>query len=261
MQWLFIGSVAAKHWWPEFRTPRDIDILTPLTLSGSNSQICMVETSWHDAASLIIDANSHSTFADPDMLFTIKVSHAEWNIKWEKTMHDIAFMQRLGCKLLPEVDKALVKVWQQVHGKKKVNMARSMDTFFNDAVKREHDHEHLHELVAFNGRPMHERLREDHSTAWCSVERFNALTSSEQAETALEEILATAIERGKLTTSHLQSQKTIAVNQAYFKLVTSMTTGWFARYLILNRNHLLCDRRTQWMNKLNSALMTLQLSQ
>lgn len=165
MRWLLIGSVAAKHWWPEFRAPKDIDILTPAKICAGDSQVCFVETSWNEAAELVLDTNFDSTFLDADLLYTLKVSHAEWDIKWDKTMSDIEFMRRKGCKLVTPVYRALFEAWKGEHGRKKVNMTKPMSTFFNDAVKREHDHEMLHELVAFYERPLHERLRPDHGTA------------------------------------------------------------------------------------------------
>lgn len=256
MRWLLIGSVAAKHWWPEFRAPKDIDLLTPVTFTGSNSQLCVVETSWHKAADAILEANFDSTFLDPDLLYTLKVSHAEWDIKWDKTMADIEFMRRKGCKLVVPIYKLLIEVWKEVHGRKRVNMAQSMSTFFNDAVKREHDHEYLHELVAFYDRPLHESLRPDHGTAWCDKEKFFALSPDDQDKVVLEETLATAIERGRLTSKSKQSEKLIAVSQATKKLITSMTTGWFALYLIINRSRLL-QKRDLWLPKLNQALSSL----
>lgn len=256
-RWLIIGSVASAHWWEDSRKPADIDILTPAKIAGADSQVCIVESQWHEAAQLIIDANVAHTFADPDTLYTLKVSHAEWNIKWEKTMFDIDFMQDRGCKLRMELYKELIKVWKQVHGAKRVNMARSMDAFFCDAVERKHDHEMLHELVAFKDRPMHERLRPNQSTAWCDEDLFNALDPQDQLLTALEEILAVSIERGRLTTGSKLSERLRAVHQAYFKLVTSMTTGWFARYLITHRRDLLHSMRPTWQPKLEQSLLKL----
>lgn len=259
MRWLLIGSVAAKHWWPEFRAPKDIDILTPTKIVGGDSQVCFVETSWHKAADLIFEANFDSTFLDADLLYTLKVSHAEWDIKWDKTMSDIEFMRRKGCRLMMPVYRALIEVWREEHGRKRVNMAQPMSTFFNDAVKREYDHELLHELVAFYERPLHESLRPDHGTAWCDKSKFDALSDDDKDKVVLEETLATAIERGRLTSKSKQSEKMIAVSQATKKLITSMTTGWFALYLIINRSRLL-QRRDLWMPQLNKALTSLSSS-
>jgi hypothetical protein len=253
-----IGSVAMYHWFPDARVPSDIDLLTPAQISGNDSKVCVVDVSWHRAAQELIDANKDPVFLDPDLLFTLKLSHAEWNVKWEKTMADISFLKRKGCKINYRLLRILKEVWEEVHGKKRVNMAKTMDTFFKDAVKREYDHEYLHLLVAFNDRPMHEELRADHNTAWCSRELFEQLPVEQQFETALEEMMAVAIERSRLKEANKVSEKRIAMSRAHFQLCTSMTKGWFAEFLILNRNELLHERKDKWMTKMDAALQALE---
>lgn len=257
MKWLIIGSTAMYHWFPDARKPVDIDLLTPATFKTSDSTECFVDAQWHAAAEEIIKVNTDPVFADPDILFTLKISHAHWDVKWNKTMYDIEFLKRKGAKLNYRLYHMLVEVWEGVHGKKHVNMNKSMDEFFKDAVQREYDHERLHELVAFHDRPMHERIRPDHGTAWCSQELFEQLTHDEQAQTALEEIMATAIERFRLKPTDLQSKKLASMNGAYLKLCTSMTKGWFARYLILNKHELLIQRKQEWLPVMNKALLEL----
>jgi hypothetical protein len=254
MNWLIIGSVAVKHWFPDARVPTDIDILTPAKITGNVSNICVVDSQWHNAAEYLISINKDSTFADPDVLYTLKVSHAQWNIKWDKTMYDIEFLKRKGCTLIPDLHSKLVKIWSEIHGKKHVNMSKPMSDFFSDAVKREYDHEKLHELVSFYDRPIHERLREDHNTAWCSKELFFKMTFEDQCLCVLEEILVTAIERSKLTVNSKMSEKLGAMSKGYFQLATSMTSGWFALFLIEHRQILLFEKRNTWLTNLNTAL-------
>lgn len=251
--WLIIGSTAAYHWYPDSRAPRDLDLLTPASINAPG----VIDAQWHDAAEEIIRINEDPVFVDPNTLFTLKVSHAHWDVKWYKTMYDVHFFQKKGCVLNMDLYRKLFKVWETVHGKKRVNMSKPMTEFFKDAVHREFNHEELHWLVAFYDRPMHEVLRPDHGTAWCSEEKFNALTHDDQARCALEEIMVVAIERFNLRAADAPSTKRAAVSQAFFKLVTSMTTGWFARFLILHRNELLFERKDEWMRVLNKALSSL----
>lgn len=257
MNWLIVGSTATYHWFPDSRIPQDIDLLTPAKVVGNESKVCVVDCQWHEAAELLMSLNKDPVFMDPDLLYTLKVSHAHWNVKWDKTMYDVAFLQNKGCQLNSRAYSELVSVWTRVHGEKRVNMNQTMDTFFKDAVRREYDHEMLHELVAFNRRPMHEKIRPNLSNAWCSEEMFCDLTVDEQLQTALEEMLVTAIERSHLTVDSKRSTKVSAVYTAYKQLVTSMTKGWFARFLIMNRNLLLITWRPQWETQLNQALSKL----
>lgn len=257
MNWLIIGSVATYHWFPDARKPSDIDLLTPAKISGNHSSVCVVDAQWHDAAQHIIEHNKDPVFADPDTLLTLKVSHAHWDVKWNKTMYDVNFFKKKGCQVNMDLYHKLFKVWESVHGKKRVNMRKSMDEFFKDAVDREYDHEDLHRLVAFYDAPLHERLRPDHGTAWCSEELFKSLSQDDQMRVAMEEIMATAIERYKLKPSDARSTRRIAMSGAFRRLCTSMTTGWFARFLILNQNELLNERKDEWMPVLNKALNSL----
>ena len=256
--WLIIGSTAAYHWFPDHREPSDIDVLTPAKISGNHSTLCVVDAQWHTAAQYLIDLNSNPVFMDPDLLFTLKVSHAHWDVKFNKTLYDISFLKNHGAKLHTEAYQKLLPVWDAVHGKKFVNLNQPVERFFSDAVTREYNHERLHELVAFYDRPLHEQIRPDRGSAWCSKELFAGLSPEDQAKTALEEIMAVAIERGRLSTSSKRSEVLRAVHQSHHRLITSMTAGWFALYLILNARELLSDLRLTWEPVLLRALERLK---
>jgi hypothetical protein len=252
---LIIGSVALRHWFEDARDPKDIDILTPCEVTASIAGI--VETQWHDEGEFLIGKSKDPIFADPDLLYSIKVSHAHWDVKWQKTMFDIEFLRRKGAKLDLEVYTRLLPIWEQVHGKKKVNMNQMMTTFFKDTVKREYDHEQLHELVKFTDRPMHERIRPNLSNAWCSEDMWNNLGAKYREFCALEEIMATAIERNRLTLDSTRVDVIRAMHRAHFQLCTSMTKGWFARFLIENKFELLIGRKEEWTEQITSSLKNL----
>lgn len=201
-----------------------------------------------------MERNKDAVFLDPDLLLTMKVSHAHWNIKWEKTMAHIHFLKGKGCKLDMEVYKALYAVWKKIHPAKKVNMRQSTETFWNDAVQREYDHEYLHTLAAFRRQPWHEILRPDPSTVWCSEDVFQAQLQEHKYEIVLEEIMVVAIERSRLTTKSNRAERNIAMNRSYKQLITTMTTGWFARFLIMHQKEILVDCRPMWETKLQSTL-------
>jgi hypothetical protein len=255
--WLIIGSTAAYHWFSDARQPSDIDLLTPAKISGNHSQHCVVDAQWHEAAEAIIAVNTNPVFADPNVLLTLKLSHSYWDVHWDKTIFDIWFLQRKGAQVLDGLHEILIPVWTRVHGQKKVNMTKTMDQFFNDAVPREHDHERLHELVALHGRPLHERVRPDHNTAWVSKDMFFALPKELQLHTALEEIMATAIERAKLNKHAKNSDILAAVKRAHFLLCTSMTKGWFARFLVENSFELRNTLRPVYLTTIRKALEAL----
>ena len=258
MTWLITGSVAARHWFSDFRQPTDIDLLTPASIKTSNSSECIIDTSWHNAAQLIMDHNTDKVFLDANLLFTLKVSHAHWNVWWDKTMFDIDFFKKKQCTLNETVYKALLPVWSEIHGAKKVNLNQTVADFFDDAVVRRFDHEALHRLAAYNGPPMHEHIRPDLGRAWCSRAMFEALPAEQQYETCLEEIIVTSIERANLEGPAPQSKTMPAIYAGYKQLITSMTAGWFAKFLILNQKELLRDRKIKLLNKTNEVLVALK---
>lgn len=255
--WLIIGSAATYHWFPTARKPADIDILTPAKITGSHSKHCIVDAQWHDAAEAIIASSTDPVFADPNVLLTLKVSHAYWDIHWDKTIFDVWFLQQRDAQILNGLHDILVPVWTKIHGEKKVNMAKTMDQFFNDGVQRVHDHEKLHELVALHGRPLHERIRPNPTTAWVSRELFFDLPMELRLHAALEEIMATAIERARLNKAAKNSDIMAAVKRAHFLLCTSMTKGWFARFLVEHSFELRHELRPMYMNKIRRALEAL----
>lgn len=259
---LIIGSVAARHWFADFnRVPLDIDLLSPQ--KTGNPILCeplptgkyCIDVQWHDAGEFLIDINHDSVFLDPELLLTLKVSHAHWDVKWKKTMYDIHFLRNIKkLQINHEAYDRLFAVWSVIHGEKKVHMNKSMDEFFDDNVKRKYDHDKLHELIAFGRRPMHELIRTNEKTVLCSEELFSALSYEMQLRTALEEILVVAIERSNLSRESSWSVVRSAVSNAHFRLVTSMTTGWFARFLILNHYQLLIQGKELWEPHLKKFL-------
>jgi len=264
--YIVIGSVATKFWFSDYREPvNDIDILT--TYQDKSEFIpdkylnLRVERQTHSSAEYILGRKEHGFYMIPDELYTLKISHAHWNIKHAKTLHDIRFLKLKGCQLDMPMYNSLVKTWEEVHGNKnQVNLNKTMEEFFTDNVKRIHSHEYLHELTKYNDKPMHEYIRKDLGKVLCCEKMFNALALEQQYECALEEMQVTAIERFHLTSSMPPSKIRHAVIEAHKLLCTSMTKGWFARFLIMNATELLIGRKEKCKRQLMNTLNLLALS-
>lgn len=257
--WLIVGSVAAHHWFPEtWPKCKDIDILTPDEISGTFD--CRIETQWHDVAAEIIEVNRDSVFVDPDMLLTIKFSHAPWNVKWEKTMMDIHRLQEAGCQINWDFVPKLRKVWAETHGSKRVNLRQPVTEFFShDVVKRAYPHELVHECVAFNPSPMHESIRPDLSSVWCDRAMFEALSEEGRLQCAKEEMMVVAIERLNLTSTSTIAEIRRALSYAFKNLITSMTTGWFNDFMILNARALRChETSVDLVERIQIAILKLE---
>ena len=251
MNTIIIGSTAANHWFPDWRKAKDLDIL-----STGSMKVSGVDAQHHELAQMVIDQSSDKEFADPSVLYTLKVSHAYWDIHWDKTMYDIWQFQLRGCGIIKQdLHDSLVKMWTKVHGAKKVNLTQSKDKFWNDAVERRFDHEWLHDQVKFFDRPMHETLHPEHSKVLIDRRKFFGLSETDRLKAAMEEILTIAIERADLGSESKNGDRLRAVKYSHKKLCTTMSKGWFAQYLVENACFLVGDR--WWSGHLDKVLNNL----
>ena len=252
--WLIIGSVAAKHWFPEWGTPFDIDVLSPSRIKGGDG--VLIDTSWNSMGETIISQSADNTFADPDTLLTLKLSHAHWDIKWEKTMFDInAFVER-GCQIKWDLYHQLVEMWKTVHGEKRINLNMGVDEFWNDSVKRIYVHDSLHELVKFGPQPIHELIRKDLTNVMCDEHLFLSLTHEQQLQCVMEEMLVIAIERAGLTSKSSKIEIRQACSKALKALCVKLSTGWFSTHCLLS--HATISKQPNiWLPQIYEALRNL----
>lgn len=229
---MIFGSTAIKYWFPDYeKEPNDVDII------GKGKSTREVEYHWCDAFNMIPRSET-CEYVDPDTLFTIKASHLGWDINWDKHMRDFIFLRDKGCVLNMKLYKALYACWEEIHGKKKAYLKVSNEEFFKDNVKREFNHDYLHERFAYQERPMNEKFRPDLSSPYCSKEMFEALPEHEQLIAALEETHVIAFERYIINGMPPRAARVKAIKN----LIQSQTKGWFQLYLIMNFDKVVKDR-------------------
>lgn len=236
MKPILVGSRAIKNWYKDSREPKDWDYFSnteaPKEIKGTK-----VETFYHPDLEKWDWGGGEHGIALPDELYTLKVSHAFWELKngsWDKHMMDVMFLQSKGAKLIPELYTILYKIWEDVHGKKKVNLEADPEMFFNDKiVKRIYDHDSIHESVAYYDRPLFERILRDNSEVAVDKSKWDALDHEDKLKMVREEIYATALER-KLVPSNYTSSRGAAYAWTLRKTITSLTKGWFALFVVEN---------------------------
>jgi hypothetical protein len=230
-----IGSLAMLTHFRDSREVKDVDYFAEETPASATIDGTLIKTEsfWHPDLALW----NWGTVATPDELYTIKVSHAFWELKnnsWNKHMMDVMFLQSKGAKLIPELYAILYKIWEDTHGKKKVNLEADPDEFFNDKiVKRIYDHDSIHESVAYYDRPLFERILRDNSDVAVDKSKWEALDHEDKLKMVREEIYATALER-KLVPTDYQYSAGRAYNWTLRKTITSLTKGWFALFVVEN---------------------------
>jgi len=236
-----------KHWFPDWKgEPKDLDIFSR---TGDTSRD--IEIFWFDAFSYIEDNNNNidSVYVDANLLYTLKVSHAHWNVKWDKTLAHIIFMKEKGCVLNREFYDLLIEQWNETHGKKDFSLNGSNEDFFTEKATRKVPHDTLHELLAFNKRPMHELIREDINSPMCSKLLWDFLSHEDKVKTCLEEIYVIATERFILPKGYSPNR---AKYNSFKQLITTMTKGWFPLFMLENAKEILNSKEEDklWITKL-----------
>jgi hypothetical protein len=223
---LIYGSTAIKHWFPDYpKQPNDLDIISKEPIArGSNTEVY-----WIDVFDYLLAHNKDKEYVDPDLLYTIKVSHCSWNINWEKHISDIQFLQLMGCKLDKPFYDLLIKEWETIHSKKNFSFNKLNEELFNDSVNRKYSHDDLHMILKFNDVPMYKKVQKNKDNALCDESLFNNLSDKEKLELAVEEVAVIAYERYILPKNAPVKHSLV---KAYKDLVTRMTKGWFNLYLI-----------------------------
>lgn len=177
-----------------------------------------------------------SRVATVDELYTLKLSHIYWELKngsWEKHVFDLRFLKRRGGKLIPELHKKLYKVWLEIHGPKRTNLAMEKEAFFKDAVVRIYDHDSIHDSVAYGETAMYNRILKDGSTVDVDSKKLWSLSFEELVLLFREEVCATALERIVIPRNYRVSPGA-AYRWALRRTITSLTKGKSATFIADN---------------------------
>ena len=248
---MLIGSKAARHWFPDFREPKDTDYISANEIVKTDSKYC-------PSFQLILNKYPNAPIAPPQVLFTLKVSHAFWDIHWDKTMYDICFFRTKGVTLDEELFKSLYADCELRYGKKQAYLKKSNDEFFEDGVTRKYVHDDLHKAMAFYDAPLYERIKHDTNSAFTDYNLFLKLSYEDKIKLCKEEIYVTALERFMIPNNFDKPRHSCYLKAAKL-LITSMTKGWFAKFMVENWIDI-CkndgyDFRSKFEDKLKSGII------
>lgn len=231
MQRLIIGSTAMNQYVDCGREAKDFDVYCPD--EGQSG-----DRFWHDSFNDWI-APGTDRFATLNELYTMKVSHSYWSLpngSWQKHMYDILTLKNAGATLDLDLHKKLYKVWEEIHGKKIMNLDQEAKDFFSDAVKRIYEHDSIHVSVAYGERPMYERFLKPGAEVNMDMEAIKNAPFEDQLALFREEIYATALERIVIPKNYKCSPHA-AYAWATKRTITSLTKGWSARFIVENYDH------------------------
>ena len=105
-----IGSQSIKYYFPSFRKPKDWDYLT------DGNEVSTKDYEYHNNISpghkWILE---QGPVASPEIMLTLKMSHAFWDTHWFKTMNDIRFLQERDVKHIEWLWNELYNYWCFIH--------------------------------------------------------------------------------------------------------------------------------------------------
>ena len=119
--------------------------------------------------------------------------------------------------------------------------------FFNSNVSRKYEHDELHEILAFNDKPLHYKIKVKEGYPLSSQDKWNDLSREDQLKCALEEIYVIATERFVIP---MGMPPKYAKLKSMKNLILTMTGGWFNLFLIDNFEELLNYNDSHWLKKL-----------
>lgn len=209
------GSTLIKKYFPDFRNPNDVDWIT------SHMSEMKPSSPGEEFYFMPFAPNREMT---PDELYTVKASHAIYDIHWKKTMADIRFLQKKGCRKVPSLFLELREFWKQKHGEqKRTDFEVLPGKFFEDRVRRKQDHDSLHEELM--NPPTYKKFVDEGEVS-PDPEKFFAMRDIERSDAIFEEAYVIAIERF----SHLPDSA--AYGAAQQQLVTRLHPEWLADEII-----------------------------
>jgi hypothetical protein len=185
-----IGSSALKEYFPEFRNPKDLDILRSNTnFSTSKSDNIILE---------IIPAPSwwiHSKYASPQEILTLKASHIFWTpMSRKKHIGDIEFLLRKGYEIDDSMFFQLYDHWKDIYGERsQSNQDLSQEEFFNDYLSREIHHDQVHLWI--NQNPVYKKILLGDGSVNICEDKFLTLSSEEKLNVIREEVYVLSFER------------------------------------------------------------------
>jgi hypothetical protein len=246
------GSQAMRLWFDDSRLPNgDWDYIsdnpTAMLMKGPGLRIDVMTDERFGAW-------NWGNVATPDELYTLKISHAFWEIhgprNWDKHAADIVFLSRKGAKFLRPLYDIVLPIWKEKYKRNTVNLNQSAKDFFSDAVNRKYDHDSLHESIAYGDRPLYESVLREGSDVAVDNAKFWAMDHETQIKMVREEIYATALER-ILIPRNYKGSPTSAYVWALRRTATSLFKGEWALFLMLNLDELMrpdCDYMRRHIN-------------
>ena len=271
---LIVGSAALKFHYPNYpRMVKDIDVicfkndlsslsnlLNPtkvikgthtIILRGiqkkselfytNNVEMLLADES--ESLKMYLEYDKGKTFASKEVLFSLKKSHINFPIKFQKHIHDYCYLQENldGFDQLSHITIINHKETESRLGKLKTpSLNQTVDQFFGqskDYVKTHFIHDEVHKIMAHYQKPLYEKMQCDTNLAKCDRELWRLFTYEDKCKCVLEEAYVIALERKILPMLFNASQgftSDEAFDWALMRICTNLCSGWFREFATNN---------------------------
>ena len=231
------------YWCPDLKLKDDTDwdVISDKPIEGTEwhdpNMLCNRELENHLTGFFEAEFNGHKLYVPvPTALAVVKRSHLWRDLSFQKhiTMfhkHMVAHKWNLWNAHEWGMYNRRLEATRLAFPQGNPNLMQSKDAFFDDAVKKKYDHDHLHELVAYYDKPLYTRLLRDPTLAWCEKDLWLGLHHEDKVKCIAEEAHVIAIERFMVPNSWKYPSK-LAYIKAVDKVCTTLCSGWFRDYAI-----------------------------
>lgn len=194
---------------------------------------------------LFSEESFRTGYATLEDQLAIKLSHMPYDILWHKHKQYTLLLAKLTDRQYNEDLYGLLKRhWKEVHGgsKSHLSLYKTKCEFFEDFVPKQHEHDYLHELVAFPDKPIYTECLKDGHEVMIDNWKWKGLHLCRKIRMMREEVAVIALERWLIPTlSKGQRKFTIqeAWNKSLHKVVTQLTKNEFSEFIVLHLNQFL----------------------
>jgi len=247
---MLVGSRAIAYWNPDFkiRLNSDWDIIgTPESEGFFRSRFSIPDNErieWHSLNHLnnrdmILIFETRSHVCSPYGLAIIYRSHLHRDWNWDahitKYHKFILPLLKSDLHLTDPILLERIRLTKEAYPQGNPNLNQSNEMFFDDPVEKVYDHDFLHELYAYEDRPMFEKLKHkgEEGQAWCAKDLWQQLSQLQKLQCVAEESYVIATERFMVPNGWNYPTKK-AFYFALKKVCTTLTSGWFRDFAIDN---------------------------
>ena len=220
-----------------------------------------------------IDFFGEETYvATNNYLWLTKRSHIYWNVHWEKSIRDMHFLKNISTIEINFQEKKYYELRlaenEKKFGKRFVaNLNMSNDNFFLKSakkIKRNIDHDKLHEIVSYYERPLFERFKKDLSKASLDKNLFDNASYEDKKKLVQEEALVIGIERYSFVLLKMKQYKLNELmktmyrnsfNLAIKRICTNLTSGWFREFVIDNWPNIIVEE--EHLQKIHNKIQSI----